>query len=306
MRCRIVLAVIMLLACDGLQEEQTRSRNVGGIEEVDDLDVRVWLLDPPQRIVSLAPSNTELLYALGLGNRVVGVTEHCNYPPAAKSVEKIGAFKAISIEKILALRPELVLAIKGNALESLDALRGFDVPVFAFNIGSVGELLEGVSRLGRLAGVERTADSLRVQLDARLRDVTQKVGQWPGRPRMMWGHWGEPIFTAGAGTYIDDVLRLAGGENLGRRAAGAWPQISLETVMAWAPEILISTMEFAPERREREIEALRRRDGWKSIPAVKGDGIVFLPADLLLRPGPRVLEALEQLVFEVNRRASEL
>ena len=272
------------------------------IVEVDDLDITVTLEAQPQRIVSLSPSNSELLFALGVGNRLVGVTEHCNYPSEAEQIEKVGGFKALSIEKMLALKPDLVVAIKGNTLESLEALRSFDIPVFALNIGSVEQLLEAVSRVGRLTGSQHAADSLRAALTARLDGVKASVGKRERRPRMMWGHWGEPIFTAGRNTYIDDVLHLAGGENLGRRALGAWPQISLETVVSWAPEILITTMSFTPQRREREIRELKRRDGWKSIPAVKWDGIVFLDADLLLRPGPRVFDALEQLVAEVERR----
>ena len=272
------------------------------IVEVDDLDIAVALDVQPKRIVSLSPSNTELLFALGLGDRIVGVTEHCNYPSAAEQVEKIGGFKALSIEKMVALEPDLVVAIKGNALESLETLRSFGIPVFALNIGSVQQLLEAVSRVGRLTGSQPAADSLRAAFAARLDGVKAAVGKREWRPRMMWGHWGEPIFTAGRNTYIDDVLQLAGGENLGRRAPGAWPQISLETVVSWAPEILITTMSLTPESREREIRELRRRDGWKSIPAVKRDGIVFLEADLLLRPGPRVFEALEQLVAAVERR----
>jgi iron complex transport system substrate-binding protein len=293
LRSLAIGAIVIVASCLDLS---------AAIREVDDLDITVTLATAPQRIVSLSPSNTELLFALGVGDNLVGVTAHCNYPPAAERIEEIGAFKTLSIEKMLSLEPDLVVAIKGNALESLETVRSFDIPVFALNIGSVQQLLEAVSRLGRLTGRQQAADSLRAVLSGRLDGVKANVKKRARRPRMMWGHWGEPIFTAGRNTYIDDVLELAGGENLGRRAPGAWPQISLEAVVSWAPEILITTMDFTPERRAREIRQLRQRDGWKSIPAVARDGIVFLEADLLLRPGPRVFDALEKLVAEVDRR----
>lgn len=262
----------------------------------DDLGQEVELPSPPQRIVSLAPSNTELLFALGLGERVVGVTRFCNYPEAAQRIEKVADYNAMSVEKIAALKPDLVLAARGNDLEGLATLRRIGIPVFALDVQSISQLLAAVERVGRLCGVEEQARQLGQGLKARVERVRAKVDSAQTRPRVMWGYWGEPIFTAGAGTMIDDLFALAGGINVGRQAPGAWPQVSLETVIAWAPEVIIAAASMGDSGEFRaELERLREMDGWKSLPAVQQGRIYAIDGDLLTRPGPRLIEALEQV-----------
>ena len=132
----------------------------------------------------------------------------------------------------------------------------------------------------------------------RLAQLNAGADSLEARPRVMWGYWGETIFTAGKGNIIDDVINLAGGLNVGRAAPGSWPQISLETVVSWAPEVIITTYlpnSAFPNKLEFEIQGLRGRDGWKSLPAVRNGRIYYLESDWLMRPGPRLLDALEYL-----------
>jgi iron complex transport system substrate-binding protein len=261
----------------------------------DDLGRTVDLQAPPRRIVSLAPSNTELLYALGLGPRVVGVTRYCNWPLAAQSLPQVADYSSLSAEAVAGLRPDLVLAARGNDPEGLETLRRTGIAVFALDIQSIRQLLAAVQRVGALCAVEDSAARLDAALRQRLERVQARVQGRP-RVRVLWAYWGEPIFTAGDSTLIDDVLTLAGGDNLGRQAPGAWPQVSLETLVAWAPEVVVtSAHQGGPEALAAEVERLRQTPGWQSVPAVRQGRVCSVDGDLLNRPGPRVLDALEQV-----------
>jgi iron complex transport system substrate-binding protein len=266
---------------------------------VDDLGVTVDLPSPPGRIVSLAPSNTEILWALGLGGSVVGVTTLCNHPEAAGQAEKVADYISMDAEKIVALKPDLVVAARGNDLEALKGLADLRIPVFALDLNSVAQVLGAIERLGRLTGAGVRAAALQDSLGQRLDRIAAALAEAAQRPRVMWAYWGDPVYTAGAGTIIDDVLTLAGGDNLGRRATGRWPQVGLETIVAWAPEVLITTYmtgEPTAATLAAEIDRLRAMDGWSALPAVRQGRVHYLDADLLTRPGPRLVQALEQVV----------
>ena len=281
---------------------------VNGIELEDDLGMVVEMAIPPQRIVSLAPSNTELLFALELGNKLVGVTEFCNFPHAALALETVAGYSSLSIEKIIAVEPDLILGARGNDLEGLGTLRQMGFPVFALDIQNVEQLLEAVDRLGRLTGVESRATVLEKAWKVRLARLKAVVDSLESRPRVMWGYWGETVFTAGKGSIIDDVIHLAGGLNVGRAAPGSWPQVSLETVVSWASEVIITTYlpsSGEPNKLEAETQGLRGMDGWKSLPAVREGRIYYLESDWLMRPGPRLLDALEYLAVLLHPQAFE-
>lgn len=262
----------------------------------DDLGEVFDLKAIPQRVVSLAPSNTELLYALGLGDRLVGVTEYCNYPPAAQSVAQVAGFNSVNLEKIALVRPDLVLAIRGNDMESLRSLRQLGIPVFSLDIQSLEGVGAALRRVGQLLGVAQRGHALADSLDVRIAAVRSRAAGARVRPTAMWGFWGDPIYTAGAQTMIDDVLNAAGGDNVGRRAQGAWPQISLETVVMWSPDILFTThVPGGSQNLAAEVERLQQTDGWKLIPAVRHRRVYYVEGDWLLRPGPRLVDALEHI-----------
>lgn len=262
----------------------------------DDLGQQTCLAVAPLRIVSLAPSNTELLFALGLGDRVVGVTEYCNWPEAAARIEKVAGYTDLSVEKIAAVRPDLVVAARGNDLEGLETLRRLGIPVFAFAANGVDDVLRAVDRLGQLTGQTDGAQALETQLRARVEAVRRRVQGRP-RPLVLWGFAADPIYTAGAGSLIDDVIEQAGGSNAGRRAAGLWPQVSLETVVGWAPDVLL----MSPSTDAAgELAQLRTLDGWRDLPAVRSGRVVRIDGDLLTRAGPRLVDALEQLAAQLH------
>ena len=273
------------------------SAAAGSVE--DDLGISVDLPERPQRIVSLAPSNTEVLFALGLGDLLVGVTEYCNFPPAAQEIQKVAGYSSISAEQVLAVKPDLVVAARGNQLEGLETLRRMGIPVFALDVQSVDQLLSATQRLGRLTGRESAAAALRQEWQARVDRVQTAVDSLAPRPRVMWGSWGGPVYTAGKGSMVDDVFRLSGGDNVGRAAPGRWPQVGLETIVSWAPEVIITTLmsgdEAPAETMPEEIARLRTTEGWKTLPAVRNGRVHYLEPDLLMRAGPRMIDAIEQV-----------
>jgi len=291
---RIIVTIVVWLVCLGVVGP------IAGITLEDDLGYAVELPGPAQRLVSLAPSNTELLFAIGAGAGLVGVTEHCNYPEAAKAIEKIGKYKTLSIEKIAATKPDLVVAIRGNDLETLESLRQLGIPVFALEIKSVEEIFGALERLGRLTGHQPQAVALVDSLKKRVNAVQQAVAKISAKPPVLWGFLSAPVYTAGKDTYIEDLITLAGGENLGSRAQGAWPQISLETMISWAPEVILTTDGKARDRLSEELKRLLQTDGWKTLPAVKSGRIHYLEDDLFLRPGPRSIEVLERIARLLN------
>lgn len=286
-RWRWWLGCMLFLGCIGRTEAD---------EVVDDLGESFALEQPPMRIVSLAPSNTEMLYALGLGARVVGVTEFCNFPQAADSVVKVAGFNTVNLERVTQVRPDLIMAIRGNDMESLRSLRELGFPVFSLDIQSLSGMGDALRRMGKLLGVRTRADALADSLDLRVKRVRSRATSRSERPKVLWGFWGEPIYTAGAGTMIDDVFRTAGGQNIGARAEGAWPQVSLETIVLWEPDVLITThVPGGSENLPNELMRLQQMDGWKMVPAVRDGRVFYVEGDWLLRPGPRLVDALEAI-----------
>lgn len=263
---------------------------------IDDLGIEVELAVPPERIVSLAPSNTELLFALGLGEKVVGVTEVCNFPEQVAQVEKVAGFNVLNLEKIIAARPDLVLASRGNDIEGIRSLREFGINVFSLDIQSLEQLLKAVDRIGNLCAKENAATRLHSELKERIAAVELRLTTIKSRPRVMWGYWSDPVYTAGPGTMIGDLISRAGGVNVGDVASGTWPQVGLETILVWAPEIIITTYNpVGVDSLAAEVARLRRTDGWQRVPAVIEGRLYFIEPDWLLRPGPRLVDAYEQV-----------
>ena len=271
------------------------------VKLIDDLGVKVEIAGGPERIVSLAPSNTELLYALGLGNKVVGVTEVCDFPVEVAKVEKVAGFNSVNLEKIAAVKPDLVLAARGNDIEGIRSLRELGIRVFSLDIQSLQQLLQAVDRVGALCGVEAEAARLRGGLDKRIQNVADRLAQAQGKPRVLWGNWSDPVYTAGPGTMIDDVITQAGGFNVASAAERAWPQVGLETILSWAPEVIVTTyLPTGQDSLATEILRLQKTDGWKMVPAISDSRLYYIEADWLMRPGPRLVNAYEQLARTIH------
>jgi iron complex transport system substrate-binding protein len=251
----------------------------------------------PARIVSLSPNLTEILFALGVdSSRIAGVTRYCDYPPEARERPVVGGIVDPSLERIQALHPDLVLAARGNPVEVLQRIRGLGIPVFAvedrIGLAGIGRILGQVFAL--VGPDERNRGR---ELLGRFRRELDAYRAWSDsletRPRVYYADPEHLAWTAGPGSHVDDLIRLAGGSNVVREG-GAWPQYSAERLVLADPDWVVLAL---PEGAGREavLADVRRAPGWNELRAIRQGRICWIDAGVLLRPGPRVLGALETL-----------
>ena len=266
--------------------------NVAPRTFVDDLGRKLYLAQPPKRIVSLAPSITETLFALGLDQEIVGVTEFCNYPPAAVDKPKVG-YAQPNLEAIVALRPELIVAPRSFLrVDLLNRLEQLKIPTLLLDAQTVEDILRHIQLLGRMVG--RVPESLKVTETIR-KKITVLAAQLEGRqrPTLLFVINADPLITVGPGSYIHQLIELAGARNVAERAGTPYPRLSIEEVLRQNPEFLLFPMGRFEGIPQAEQDQWRR---WTSLEAVKRNQLVQIDSDLLNRPGPRVFEALEALV----------
>lgn len=272
---------------------------------VDDLGDTLRWDRAPERIVSLSPSITETLFAIGIGGgdegqRLVGVTRFCDEPPAARSIPSVGGIVDPSLESIRSVEPDLVITTRGNLKPFFEALRDLGIPMYAVETdGGLRPLLEGMRRLGHALGRPEASDALVDGLEARLDRLERATGSIPAdeRPRVYYGSLEPPLWTAGPGSMIDDVIRAAGGVNVASDAPTAWAIYSLERIVAADPQVYLGT--FAPggyeEDRKRALRLLSGGTGWKDTQAGRTGRLCLIDENLLLRPGPRIISAAEDV-----------
>jgi iron complex transport system substrate-binding protein len=260
---------------------------------VDQMGRRMTVPNDPERVVSLAPSITEIIFALGREDRLKGVTTYSNYPPAALGLPKVGTYIRLDLERIVALNPDLCIAIKdGNPKAAADRLTGLNIPVYAVNPRDIETVAQAVIEIGGLLNAERKASDLAVQMHARVQRVKNLVAKTTHRPRVFFQIGISPIVSVGSDTFINELIVLAGGENI---AAGstAYPRFNREQVLSLAPEVII----ISSMTRGASFEHIKAEwQTWPKIPAVQNHRIDIVDSDLFDRPTPRLVEALELLV----------
>jgi iron complex transport system substrate-binding protein len=245
---------------------------------------------PPKRLIALAPNLTEILYALGLGDRVVGVTNHCNYPPEASLKPKVGSYIHLNVEQIISLSPDLVIGtMDGNERYVLDLLEQARIKVFFVNPRDVRQAIETISTVGLVCGVPERARQIAGRLTTRVDRVVEATGA-KRKPLVFLQIHIQPIMSVNRNTVHHNLIHLAGGENMTADELVTYPRISLEEVIRRKPEvILVSSME-----REGRFEKARQDWlQWTSIPAVQKGRVHLIDSDVIDRPAPRVVDGLE-------------
>src|SRR5262245_25411599 len=247
-------------------------------------------LRPPQRVVSLAPSVTETIFALGYGSRLVGVTSSCDYPEEAQRVAKIGGFMSPSIEAILAKRPDLVIGVS-SATDPVKAreMERLGLKVTLISLSSVSDILNSMKRVARMIGSTQVGEKLVDRITRQFSGVKTRIAPAPRRATLLLVGL-RPLVAVGGKNFIDELITLAGGENIVGNAAQPWLNLPDEYVVAKAPKVIIE----AGMGSERSESATRWSD-LKSIPAVKEGRVYAYPSDKILRPGPRIGEGLEEI-----------
>jgi len=259
---------------------------------VDQVGHQVNVPASPRRLVTMAASLTEMVFALGLGSRVCGVEQFSDYPPAARELPKVGSYKLPDVERIVALRPDLCLAIKdGNPPHVLERLRGLGIPVYVVDPRNLPGVIATLEEMGHLLGAAHQARELAAALNHRYQRIKDLVARATHRPRVFFQIGVSPIVSAGSHTFLDELITTAGGLNL---AAGKvlYPRFSQEQILALQPEVIIIT---SMDRGGAFEQVKAVWEHWESLPAVRNRRIFLVDSDLVDRPAPRLLDGLELL-----------
>jgi cobalamin transport system substrate-binding protein len=259
----------------------------------DQLGRHVTVPEKPERIVSLAPSITEIVFALDQGYRLKGVTTYSDFPPEAEKLPKVGSYVQLNLEKIVALKPDLCIAIKdGNPIAVAQRLESLKIPVYAVNPRNLETVMQTVREIGGLFNVEEKSDKLVQSMNLRIQKVKSMVAKTTYRPRVFFQIGVSPIVSVGTHTFSHELIVLAGGKNL---AGGpiAYPRYSIEQVLALSPDVIIITS-MARAAVFKQVKAEWSR--WPNMPAVRNHHIFIEDSNLFDRPTPRLVDGLELMV----------
>ncbi|MEQ8174722.1 MAG: cobalamin-binding protein [Syntrophomonadaceae bacterium] len=306
MRKRPALLVIIALCLFGLisgcrggagqtQAPAASNNNSFPVKVTDDRGRQVDIAAKPLRLVSLVPGFTETLFAMGLGDRLVGVTAYCDYPSEAQAKPKIGGFSNPSLEKIVEAKPDLVLAT-GMHSQLVEQLEAMNFKVLVYSPHNMDGLMATITSIGIACGEHDQARALNASLMQRLDAVKAKLADLPSenRPLVFYEVWHEPLMTVGPNTLISDIISQAGGRCLTATGREDYPTISDEFIIEKNPDIMVHSygtgMNNTPTR-----EVILGRKGWQGVNFIKNQRIMGVDSNLITRPGPRLVDAIEQL-----------
>ena len=269
-------------------------------EVIDEAGRTVRVPQPVQRIVSLAPSLTETIYALGLQDRLVGDTDYCDYPPDAQKKTKVGGAINPSLEQIVALRPDLVLVTKGlNLLETVHSLDSLGISSYGTDPHNVRDIISSTEHLAQVLGVPEAGSSVGADLERHLADLQRRLNGLSTR-RVLFIVWSDPLISVGKHTFIADAMRLAGGTSI-VDSEQDWPQMSLEEVVRLQPDFLVFAASHS-EVGQNDFDVLAERPGWRGLEAVRNRRFAVI-SDAVNRPAPRIITAIEDLARQLHPEA---
>jgi iron complex transport system substrate-binding protein len=298
-----ILSIILCFSLGCGHVTESKVAEVPAAEEatdrvaVDRLNREVRFKATPQRIISLMPAATELMYAIGAGPQLVGVTKNCNYPAEAETLERVGGgtMESISREKIVSLKPDLVLCKWDHHQPLMETLEQFNIPALAIGPETLEQLFGEATMLGDVTGHTEEATQLIAEMRLRLEKINARVDLIPlsQRRKVFYEVWDDPLMTAGPGSFIGEALRLAGMENIFEDATANYPKVSDEVVVARNPDVIFSPSTHASRV---SLEKMLQRQGWGEVKAIKEKQVFIVNGDHISRCGPRLLDAIEEMV----------
>ena len=263
----------------------------------DQLGRQVSLPDNPVRVVSLAPSITEIVFALGQEDRLIGVTRFSDFPEAAKKLPKVGSFVHLDLEKIVSLKPDLCIAIKGgNPRAMINRLESLNIPVYAVNPRNLQTVMKTITEIGSFLNAGEKANSIVQDMQSRIQRVKTKIANVTYRPRVFFQIGIAPIVSVGTDTFTNELIELAGGKNLSKGPI-PYPRFSKEQVLSLSPEVFIITSMSRNSIFERVKNEWSK---WPSLPAVRNKRIHLEDSNLFDRPTPRLVYGLENLARRIH------
>ena len=281
------------------EQQESSKQETSSLEKVsfsatDSRGKEIILGQKPQRIISLAPSNTEILFALGLDSEIVGITDYCNYPPEkVAQKEKIGGFATPNLEKIVSLNPNVVFATSGVQKQAVERLEELGVKIYLVEAETIENLLTEIKNIGKLTGKSQQAQELTDAFEKSINAVKEKISNLPSdqKPKVFLEIWPDPLWTAPTKTLIYQVIELAGGRNA-VTIEGDWNQVTAvnpESVIDSNPDVILLAFEGSNPVSVYQLA------GWSAVSAIKNRKVFQIDPDIISRPGPRIIDALEQI-----------
>ena len=296
-----LLALATLAACGSSGSTNSTSSSSpaaaassGPVTVTDDSGQLVTLDRPAARVVSIAPANTEIAFAIGAGDKVVAGTTYDDYPAEAKSLPKIGDFQSPSVEKIVSFDPDVVLATGGIQAGLRNKLEKLGVKVYVVDPPTLDKTYADLTNLGLLLGVSDKADALVAQMKQREQAVTDKTAS-ASTPKVFVEIYSKPLMTAGKGTLIDNLVTLAGGVNIGDSAGTGFPAYNAESLLEQNPDVYIATT-----GSQQTPGQIAKRQAYSALKAVQGGRVYVIEDNLIVRPGPRLVNGLERLAQMIH------
>ena len=259
----------------------------------DEMGRTVKISYPPMRIISLAPSITEILFALGLNEEIEAVTDFCDYPEAVSKRPRVGGFINPNIEKIVSLKPDLIIAIRdGNRMGTIDRLNELAFPVYVVDPKSFDGVITTLQNIGDIVGRQENSKKIVNEIKAK-REKTAILTRSLPRPKVFFQIGYLPMITVGKGSLADELIRLAGGRSISENESLNYPPYNIEIVLQKAPQIIIMS---SMESKRNYSGLIKMWQNWKSIPAVKRNAIHIVDSNIVDRPTPRIVEGLEAML----------
>jgi len=298
----LALGVVALSACgsgdDTAASSSPSAAAAGPITVTDDSGAEVTLDQPATRIVSLAPANTEIAYAIGAGDKMVAGTSYDDYPEEATSLPKVGDFANPNVEKIASYDPELVLAAGGIQNKLRSKLEDLGMTVYVVDPTTYDGTIATIQNVGKLAGADEGTAAVVDEMTAAKEEVQAKVSGLAAATTFL-EIYSKPLMTAGADTFIDDMIAIAGGENIGAQAGSGFPSFSTEVLVKDDPQVYIADSGSMSDPGE-----IDKRAGFGELTAVKDGKVYVIEDSIIARPGPRLAEGLRQLATMIHPEAS--
>ncbi|MGY6257163.1 cobalamin-binding protein [Paraburkholderia caledonica] len=280
-------------------------RAQAGIAVTDDTGAVLTLPAPAQRVISLAPHVTELLYAAGGGAKIVGAVSYSDYPPQAQQLPRVGDNKSLDLERIVALKPDLIVVWRhGNAQRQLDRLRELHIPLFFSEPHHLDDVAVSLTKLGELLGTSSTADAAAA---AYRRDIARLRAQYADRPAVsvFYQVWDQPLMTLNGEHMVSDVIELCGGRNVFAKLQPLVPTVSTEAVLAANPQVIVTAAPGAtkPDTTLPQLGAWR---AWPRLSAVANNNLFSIDGDLINRPAPRIALGAKQMCEDLDLARSRI
>ena len=289
--------LISIVACARTESAAVQKAVQSAVSAKDDYGREITLESEPQRIISFAPSITEILFALGLDERIVGVSSYDNYPPEVLEKEQVGGVIDLNVEKIISLDPDIAFGIDLSK-DKLDQIEKNGIKVYISNPTTLDMTLDNIRIIGMLTGRTEEAEELIKDMQADIEAVSSKVAgiTEENRPKVFYEVWNEPLMTAGVDTFIHDMITIAGGVNIASiDNLTGWPEYSMERLIEINPDIIIAPKTLAPTP-----ETITEDDRLSGINAVIEKKVFIVEDDLVIRPGPRVVIGLMNLARAIH------